>query len=353
MSQTRIAELRKAKGISQEKLAELLYTSRQAVSKWERGESYPDVDRLKDLAVIFGVSLDYLLMHDIASSSVEILIERMERAQASFTEEVTPKEIRLAVKTHPNHFELLSASLLYLFYLYSRRADFAYLEDIIDYAKKALQAFVPENKSNIKIPDIHRAVATAYLLKGDYLSAHDYLLNHDVTESKLMLAECEMRLGRLQEASSMVSEEFLDSVARIITGHYLQTLIMLKTDQIKEAYDLALWGVEFIKSIGKKEDFLAKIVFTFTFIQAVCQRYFDLDYEKSVVFLRDYLPKIGHTEDDTESFRFYYRKRENFLVLKKETKEAVGEFVRDLEGTKIEDACLAIYEIVFGEDADV
>ena len=54
----RIADLRKSKGISQEELGDILSTSRQAISKWERGEADPDISRLKDLAVYFNVSID-------------------------------------------------------------------------------------------------------------------------------------------------------------------------------------------------------------------------------------------------------------------------------------------------------
>ena len=57
----RLAELRREKGLSQEELAEKLAVSRQAVSKWERGESSPDTDNLIALAQLYGVSLDVLL----------------------------------------------------------------------------------------------------------------------------------------------------------------------------------------------------------------------------------------------------------------------------------------------------
>lgn len=56
-----ITELRKAKNLTQAELAGLLNYSDKAVSKWERGESVPDVAILKELAGIFGVTMDYLL----------------------------------------------------------------------------------------------------------------------------------------------------------------------------------------------------------------------------------------------------------------------------------------------------
>ncbi|MBQ9847915.1 MAG: helix-turn-helix transcriptional regulator [Clostridia bacterium] len=56
-----ITELRKAVPLTQAELAERLNYSDKAVSKWERGESIPDVIVLKQIADIFGVSVDYLL----------------------------------------------------------------------------------------------------------------------------------------------------------------------------------------------------------------------------------------------------------------------------------------------------
>lgn len=58
----KIRVLRTAKNLSQDELAEKLYISRQAVSKWENGEATPDIDKLVQLAEIFGVSLDYLVL---------------------------------------------------------------------------------------------------------------------------------------------------------------------------------------------------------------------------------------------------------------------------------------------------
>ncbi len=57
-----IRVLRTANNLSQDELAEKLYISRQAVSKWENGEATPDIDKLVQLAEIFGVSLDYLVL---------------------------------------------------------------------------------------------------------------------------------------------------------------------------------------------------------------------------------------------------------------------------------------------------
>ncbi len=60
----KLQELRNHKGLTQEELAEELYVSRTAVSKWESGRGYPNIDSLKAIARFFGVTIDELLSGD-------------------------------------------------------------------------------------------------------------------------------------------------------------------------------------------------------------------------------------------------------------------------------------------------
>jgi transcriptional regulator with XRE-family HTH domain len=53
--------LRKQKGYTQEELAELLFVSRTAISKWESGRGYPSIDSLKAISNIFSITIDELL----------------------------------------------------------------------------------------------------------------------------------------------------------------------------------------------------------------------------------------------------------------------------------------------------
>ena len=57
----KLQALRKQKGLTQEELAEALHVSRTAVSKWESGRGYPNIDSLKATAAFFSVTVDALL----------------------------------------------------------------------------------------------------------------------------------------------------------------------------------------------------------------------------------------------------------------------------------------------------
>lgn len=67
----KLQELRKQKGMTQEELAEALYVSRTAISKWESGRGYPNIDSLKAISRFFSVSLDELLSSDEALNLAE------------------------------------------------------------------------------------------------------------------------------------------------------------------------------------------------------------------------------------------------------------------------------------------
>ena len=57
----KLQELRKSKGLTQEELAQEIFVSRTAVSKWESGRGYPNIDSLKELAAFFSITVDELI----------------------------------------------------------------------------------------------------------------------------------------------------------------------------------------------------------------------------------------------------------------------------------------------------
>lgn len=62
--QSKLINLRKENAMSQETLSEKLFVSRQTISKWETGETTPDLDNLIKLASLFNISLDELVFDE-------------------------------------------------------------------------------------------------------------------------------------------------------------------------------------------------------------------------------------------------------------------------------------------------
>ena len=81
--ETKIRELRNARKLSQEELAVKLHVVRQTISKWETGETLPDIRQSKRLAVLYHITLDELVEYDFDEQQAREMIDSVsEEAQA-------------------------------------------------------------------------------------------------------------------------------------------------------------------------------------------------------------------------------------------------------------------------------
>ena len=79
MLKENIKTIRKAKGLSQEELAEKIYVTRQSISNWENGRTNPDIHSLLLLSSLFGISLDQLVKGDNDAMKEAIKKEEVEK----------------------------------------------------------------------------------------------------------------------------------------------------------------------------------------------------------------------------------------------------------------------------------
>ena len=111
----KIYELRKAKGMSQEKLDEHLGVSRQSISKWESGESTPELERVVELSKFFDVSTDYLIKPS-GEDELSIRTERLEKQQVKLQAQLQ--------KEHTRNTHIISTITIYAVAM----AIYAYLQ---------------------------------------------------------------------------------------------------------------------------------------------------------------------------------------------------------------------------------
>jgi len=115
-----IKQLRKANNITQEQLAEALNITCAAVSKWERGDTYPDITLLQPLAYFFGVTLDELMGYQASKIQKDIdeLIARYTELYRTDCEAAR----KLIVKAHaeyPNDYQIMHC------YMWNLAGDYA------------------------------------------------------------------------------------------------------------------------------------------------------------------------------------------------------------------------------------
>ena len=104
----KLVALRKEKGLSQLKLAEMMNVSRQAISRWEVGAAVPSSENLKYLSKLYNVSLDYLL-HDDAD-----LFERDPNQTSDITVETASAPIENAIPNMKSARKWMAAALILL-----------------------------------------------------------------------------------------------------------------------------------------------------------------------------------------------------------------------------------------------
>ncbi len=99
----KLTALRKHFSLSQEALAEKIGVSRQAISKWERGEASPDTDNLLMLSSLYSVSIDDILGDKSAEEIIGALTEKEQKAQAAAPEKQTAATEAPEGKTAPQN----------------------------------------------------------------------------------------------------------------------------------------------------------------------------------------------------------------------------------------------------------
>ena len=215
-----IKNLRKRKEVTQEELAEHLGISFQSISKWERGDGFPDITMLPDLADFFDISIDELIGADRISGGIfsDIYIQAHEyQFNGEYGKAIDL--LKNTLKQYPNHYDLTAklANVLLL------SGD---LDESKIYAQKAI-TLCERDLNNINKSEKHRATARAMLCFlyeniGEHKKSRDLAskLPH-VWESR------EILWGELKEGQEYIG--YLKKLILIILG-----VISDKIDRIDE-----------------------------------------------------------------------------------------------------------------------
>jgi transcriptional regulator with XRE-family HTH domain len=239
----RIAELRKAKDMTQMELADLMFVSFQAVSNWERGNSMPDIGKLGDLARILGVSIEELLGSEEQSRIVNKVVNKDPEIKLEEVIEVAPmlKPSQLEEAVENNQEEHVSMGILVALapFLSSARLakemEKAKIEDISEIVPLApfldegyLGAFIDKQDSAKK--SLKALGALAPFLDSKHLGAYareamdgedferltrlaPFLDEKDLDEAALKIFDSGKHAGKLASLAPFLSSETIGKLA--------------------------------------------------------------------------------------------------------------------------------------------
>lgn len=225
-----IAKLRKERKITQEQLAEFVGVTKASVSKWETGQSMPDVLLLPQLATFFDVTIDDLIGYEPQLSTEQMLkIYRdlcSEFVQNPF-EEVMAKSNKLVHQYYSCYPFLYRICLLWVNHFMLAKEQ-ARQQEILSDASELCEHIIDRCKDIALCNDVVELNATINLLRGDAMAVIDTL---EVMQNFSRISN--QSIGTLIKAYQMVNEmEKADSYTQISMYSQLVALVASATEYL-------------------------------------------------------------------------------------------------------------------------
>ncbi len=172
--QKTIVDLRKEKGFTQERLAEMLGVTTAAVSKWECGNSYPDITILPQIAEIFNVSLDYLFnYHTTFHKTISDVIAEANCLVKNANREDAITLISKTLARYPNNdhliFELARHKMID-----ANDKTMNERQVLLQEAEKAFHIVIENTKNDSRRAWAYQYLTTIALVQNDYDKARSY-----------------------------------------------------------------------------------------------------------------------------------------------------------------------------------
>ena len=201
-----ILQKRKERGITQEELAEFMMVTKASVSKWETGQSHPDILLLPKLATFFNISVDELIGYDPDLSSTQIQKFYIDLENRVLDEGMGSilKDIKIKIKQYYSCFELLYYMALFILNHCDLATDTTKTKDYLEYANNILKRVCEDSKDSI--------------LKDKSLS---------------LRAACLISLGKSEEALNILPSSDMLSILKdcLVASAYLKTKKENEADQ--------------------------------------------------------------------------------------------------------------------------
>ncbi|EGT4968538.1 TPA: helix-turn-helix transcriptional regulator [Clostridioides difficile] len=228
-----IQRLRKERNLTQEQLAKFIGVSTPAVSKWESGNSYPDIELLPLLADFFNVSIDKLLNYKIDLSEEEVMkiYKELEsgfaRIEVDLSTEEPKEEFRqdlesvkklsnMYIEKYPKSY-LLKLRICSLYQMYSYKFGKSELNDRVKETTNILEDIV-RNTDDIQIKETALIIlSNAYCMLEDYEKAELYLnmIHKSIGDTSVNLAMIYLKQNRLEEAEILLQNKLFSNVFNI------------------------------------------------------------------------------------------------------------------------------------------
>ena len=203
-----IYNLRKEKGVTQETLAEFLGISTPAVSKWETGQSYPDIVLLPEIASYFGVTIDYIMSFapDLTKEEAMDIYHQLADAFSKEDFEKVYNECKSFLKKYNNcYFLHLQIGNLLLNHI-DRLQEPARIPEILEFASSIFKKIVLSTTEPKLRHEANYSLGISYMFAGRADDVIEVMKNAVDTflPPEILLAQAYQMKGNTEEAKTIL-----------------------------------------------------------------------------------------------------------------------------------------------------
>lgn len=260
-----ILQKRKERGITQEELAEFMMVTKASVSKWETGQSYPDILLLPKLATFFNISVDELIGYDPDLSSAQIqkfYIDLENRVPDAGMDSIV-EDIKIKIKQYYSCFDLLYYMSLFILNHCDLATDTTKKEEYLEYANNILKRVCEDSKDSI-LKDKSLSLRAACLISlGKSEEALDILPSSDMLSisKDCLVASAYLKTKKDNEVDQKLQVMIYKNINDLIT------LLMMKS---------SLNNDDWVETLKRVEDLIETFNFTEINVSIVLNFYLSL-----------------------------------------------------------------------------
>lgn len=212
--QNNIRDFRRRAALTQEQLAEAMGVTGASVSKWENGQSAPELTVLMELADFFGVSVDALLGYKVRKDRMQALLDEMDGLDRKKELEKANALAEQILRSYPNVYEAVEHCAQHYYFVFMNTIDRAFMDRSIELTKR-LFGLLGEDDLNRRI-ELYSSLGNQYGLIGEWERSKEYYEKGNVAGMHDRdIAHCLIRMGKHDQALPMISEQFLSTIFRL------------------------------------------------------------------------------------------------------------------------------------------
>lgn len=298
-----IKQIRKEKKLTQEQLADAMGVSTASVSKWETGQSAPDLTVLLELADFFEVSVDTLMGHVVKANRMDKMIERMKALREEENYEEAKQIGEKILRSYPNEYRAVEAvsNLYHSIYLYTGEENS--MLRAIELTER-LFALV-DDPTGVKRLELVSRMANHYELLEDWEKARKYYKEGNVSRANdRALARCRANAGKDREAAKEVSDVFFKGLFEVLSDCLILGHIWEELEQYDMAEAVLNWGCMAIKEAGSEiaNVFSGLLMMMYVELAGLESKRESYERAKEHIRLAVSIARSGRVETDKQSF---------------------------------------------------